>query len=224
MTLHINLGEFKSYVSRNAEGGRELRKELDLDDIDNTSQVVIVDIPLTFLGITSSFFLEMFGPSIIKAGSAGVFLDKYLFKTNGVSRGVINRSIERALMRQKWKEVSESRREAIKKWDLFKFFKKGNPFFDPNKSFQKKVERITFSSSADSGCYTKSNYGKYRIIHLSTKEVKIETVASFVEVRDGGMVHFTEVGNISFSFSYKLEPGDLLEKWDDITGKWSYSG
>lgn len=79
----IHLIDFSKYngpVYTGRDRGVRLREELKLDYFDDsTDSVVNVSIPHTTYTVTSSFFLGLFGPSVVKAGSRESFFAKYKF-------------------------------------------------------------------------------------------------------------------------------------------------
>ncbi|MGZ9712614.1 hypothetical protein ACXX82_17610 [Glaciimonas sp. GNP009] len=64
--------------------GELIRAKFALDNIDQSSTLVDIQIPETTYSITSSFFLGLFGPSVVKAGSVEAFFSKYHFEAKPV--------------------------------------------------------------------------------------------------------------------------------------------
>lgn len=83
------------YIGRRR--GESLRSELDLDSVDNSDCIVEVRIPEGTYTISSSFFLGLFGPSVMKAGSKSVFYSRYHFICPEFLRDVMDGFVLRAL-------------------------------------------------------------------------------------------------------------------------------
>ncbi len=96
--VKIDLGKLggPTYIGR--ENGKKARERLKLDQYSN-EQDFLIDIPVGTFNINSSYFLGLFGESIRRAGSAESFLQRFKFETHGKSYKVIERGIERALLR-----------------------------------------------------------------------------------------------------------------------------
>jgi hypothetical protein len=93
----IDFGKFEGRVYTGRDRGERLRAELRLDDVDAADQGVVIVIPDTTYSISSSFFLGLFGPSVVRFGSRNEFFEKYQFQANDFFRGIINGHVERAL-------------------------------------------------------------------------------------------------------------------------------
>lgn len=77
-TMEIDLSAYDGPVYSGRSRGEALREKLALDHVDIDHNVrVHVTIPEDTYSVTSSFFLGLFGPSIVKAGSAGDFYAKF---------------------------------------------------------------------------------------------------------------------------------------------------
>lgn len=78
--------------------GERLRVELNLDAFDADADVVVeVCIPNSAYTVSSSFFLGLFGPSVIRAGSRESFYLKYRFSAPKHIQDVIGGYVTRAL-------------------------------------------------------------------------------------------------------------------------------
>jgi hypothetical protein len=77
--------------------GEQLRENLHLDAVDASGGNVIVEIPEGTYTISSSFFLGLFGPSVVSAGSKDLFYSRYLFKSPAFLKEVIDGYVSRAL-------------------------------------------------------------------------------------------------------------------------------
>lgn len=80
-SLNVDLSKFNGPVYAGRARGESARQALKLDAADEGNQVVEVTIPDTTYTVTSSFFLGLFGPSVIKAGSREAFIKKFHIKS-----------------------------------------------------------------------------------------------------------------------------------------------
>lgn len=78
------------------ELGSSIREILDLDSIDKNNEIVIIKIPDNIFCMTSSFFIGLFGPSIIKLDKYR-FMYKYKFECNKMIYETIEDGINRSL-------------------------------------------------------------------------------------------------------------------------------
>lgn len=76
----IDLSRFNGPVYAGRARGENARILANLDQIDTPTSTFDISIPDNTYTVTSSFFLGMFGPSVIKAGSRDEFIKKYRFK------------------------------------------------------------------------------------------------------------------------------------------------
>lgn len=80
MNAHtIDFNKFGGPVFSGRARGIAARAEYHLDDLDREDTSVEVTIPQNAYTVTSSFFLGLFGPSVIKAGNSEVFKSKFHF-------------------------------------------------------------------------------------------------------------------------------------------------
>ena len=77
--------------------GALARKEFKLDEVDKAQAKVIVRIPESTYSVTSSFYLALFGKSILQAGSREAFLNRYDFQVPKVFLDTFETCIARAL-------------------------------------------------------------------------------------------------------------------------------
>jgi hypothetical protein len=77
--------------------GEQLRDELELDRLDEAADTVDVRIPESTYTISSSFFLGLFGPSVVKAGSPEAFYSHYRFQSPAFLKEVMDSYVRRAL-------------------------------------------------------------------------------------------------------------------------------
>lgn len=100
MTTAIKLIDFHKIegpVYTGRRRGELLRGELQLDKTDIDGDVVEVNIPEGTYTISSSFFLGLFGPSVVKAGSKDAFYSRYHFKSPSFLKDVMDGYVSRAL-------------------------------------------------------------------------------------------------------------------------------
>ena len=64
----IDFGRIEGPVYTGRDRGASLRRDLDVDAMDSTNAPVEVRIPKSTYTISSSFFLGLFGPSVVRAG------------------------------------------------------------------------------------------------------------------------------------------------------------
>lgn len=93
----IDFRKIDGLVYTGRDRGERLRDEFHLDDLDASDEVVEVSIPDNIYTISSSFFLGMFGPSVVKAGSKDLFYQRYHFKSPEFLREVVDGYVARAL-------------------------------------------------------------------------------------------------------------------------------
>ena len=105
VTRRIDFSTFGGPVYCGRERSQEYRLALDLDALDKTHDKAIVHIPDNTYTVSSSFFLGLFGKSVITAGSAEVFFEKYVFDVApGLIRsfhGYANNALASAAIRRK---------------------------------------------------------------------------------------------------------------------------
>lgn len=102
----INFSEFNGPVYVGRDRGLEARIKSNLDEIDkDTTKKVDVIIPENAYTVTSSFFLGMFGPSIIHAKSTLDFFDKYNFVTTPYLRNSFSGMVENIIVQKKLKII-----------------------------------------------------------------------------------------------------------------------
>lgn len=97
--MNINLYDYldiNKHVLVGKVFGSNIRKILDLNTIDKNNEIVIVQIPESILFMTTSFFIGLFGPSVVKLNKYG-FKNKYNFVCNKMIYEVIEDGISRSL-------------------------------------------------------------------------------------------------------------------------------
>lgn len=97
----IDFAKYPGPVYTGRPRGELIRRELSLDAIDDSETKVDVKIPQGTYSLTSSFFLGMFGPSVLKAGSQEVFFEKYHFETTPALFEAFNDYVTRALQEKR---------------------------------------------------------------------------------------------------------------------------
>jgi hypothetical protein len=100
MSNEARLIDFKTIeglVYTGRDRGERLRLDFHLDDMDAHGDEVDVVIPDDTYTISSSFFLGLFGPSVIRAGSKDAFYSRYHFKSPAFLKDVMDGYVARAL-------------------------------------------------------------------------------------------------------------------------------
>lgn len=93
----IDFSEVEGPVYTGRHRGERLRADLALDAMDAGNGQVKVLIPASIYSISSSFFLGMFGPSIVRLGTKEAFYAKYDFQVSEFLRGILDTYVYRAL-------------------------------------------------------------------------------------------------------------------------------
>ncbi|MGE3349487.1 MAG: hypothetical protein AB7I35_18820 [Ramlibacter sp.] len=93
----IDFSKYNGPVYTGRDRGERLRSELKLDAVDQSGDPVDVSIPENTYTVTSSFFLGLFGPSVLKAGSKDEFYRQYRFKVPAFLRPDVDGYVARAL-------------------------------------------------------------------------------------------------------------------------------
>jgi hypothetical protein len=86
------------YVGR--PNGEAARRKLLVDELDRAKEVVEVYVPDGTYSINSSYFLGLFGPSVVHFGSEESFFEHYNFHAPATHMDSIHRHAERALREQ----------------------------------------------------------------------------------------------------------------------------
>lgn len=94
----IDFHKFGGRVYVGRPGGEEARRIFKIAEYDNEPNIQIdVIFPENARTLTSSFFLGMFGDSVLKAGSRDRFLARFIFKANKQITAEIEAGISEAL-------------------------------------------------------------------------------------------------------------------------------
>lgn len=93
----IDFGSLGGPVYAGRPKGERARKILKLDIADTEPSVVNVIIPEDTYSLNSSFFLGLFGPSVVALGSSDAFFAKYNFRAPEVTMEEVRSGVERAL-------------------------------------------------------------------------------------------------------------------------------
>lgn len=78
-TTAIDFAAFNSRVLVGRPRGEQARKKYMLDNIDEDGGQVDINVPSNIYSVNSSFFLGLFGPSVVSAGSRQNFFSRYRF-------------------------------------------------------------------------------------------------------------------------------------------------
>lgn len=90
-----DLATGKVYTGR--DRGEALRKQIELSLREEEVDEIEVIVPEGTYSISSSFFLGLLGPSVVRAGSKDAFYQRYKFKSPAFLRSVIDEYVMRAL-------------------------------------------------------------------------------------------------------------------------------
>jgi hypothetical protein len=93
----IDFSDIEGPVYTGRERGVLLRKQLHLDESDSAGEVIEVTIPEKTYTISSSFFLGLFGPSVVHAGTKEAFYRRYKFKSPAFLKEAMDGYVARAL-------------------------------------------------------------------------------------------------------------------------------
>lgn len=93
----IDFEKIEGPVYTGRDRGQRLRVELCLDELDARGVEVDIKIPESTYTISSSFFLGLFGPSVVRAGSRDAFYRRYHFKSPSFLKEVMDSYVARAL-------------------------------------------------------------------------------------------------------------------------------
>jgi hypothetical protein len=93
----IDFGRIEGPVYTGRDRGASLRRDLDVDSMDSTNAPVEVRIPKSTYTISSSFFLGLFGPSVVRAGTKEAFYRRFHFDSPEFLREVMDGYVLRAL-------------------------------------------------------------------------------------------------------------------------------
>ena len=93
----IDFSKIEGPVYTGRDRGEKLRVELKLDEMDRGHDKVSVHIPASTYTVSSSFFLGLFGPSILKFGTKEDFYNHYEFDLPDYLRNITESYVIRAL-------------------------------------------------------------------------------------------------------------------------------
>lgn len=97
----IDLGNIEGNVFTGRDRGERLRETYGLDNFDKLGEAVVVKIPDRAYTVSSSFFLGLFGPSVVQAGSKDAFYARYKFNAPAFLLDVLDGYVSRALQTRK---------------------------------------------------------------------------------------------------------------------------
>ena len=95
--LQIDFKDIEGPVYTGRSRGEQLREVLHLDEADRDGRTVKVTIPAGTFTISSSFFLGLFGPSVMRAGSTKAFFDRYQIESPDYLKEAMDSYVQRAL-------------------------------------------------------------------------------------------------------------------------------
>jgi hypothetical protein len=93
----VDLKALAGRVYTGRDRGEAFRQQIRLAEREAEVDEVEVIVPEGTYSISSSFFLGLLGPSVVKAGSKDAFYTQYKFKTPEFLRDVIDEYVSRAL-------------------------------------------------------------------------------------------------------------------------------
>lgn len=97
-TMKIDFKQLGGPVYSGRPRGVAIRKQYALDSVDgDASATVDIAVPDNTYSMTSSFFLGLFGPSVVKAGSSQAFFSKFHFTAKPVLQHAFTGYVENAL-------------------------------------------------------------------------------------------------------------------------------
>lgn len=84
--MTIDFRDIEGPIYSGRPRGESLRRKYELDAVDTSPQsvTVTVTVPSTTYSVTSSFFLGLFGPSVLAAGSRDAFFRRFQFSATPV--------------------------------------------------------------------------------------------------------------------------------------------
>ena len=96
-SLVIDFGAIEGPVFTGRQRGESLRTKYKLEEMDALQAIVTVRIPDSTYSISSSFFLGLFGKSVVSAGNWNAFFGRHLFEANDMFKKIIEGYVTRAL-------------------------------------------------------------------------------------------------------------------------------
>ncbi|MEJ1162483.1 hypothetical protein V9K97_02220 [Variovorax sp. CCNWLW186] len=96
----IDLAKYNGPVYTGRERGKQLREKLALDKFDSEEADVTIVIPEGTYTVTSSFFLGLLGPSVIRCGSKGAFFHRFHFQAPDFLKPEVEGYVARALQQR----------------------------------------------------------------------------------------------------------------------------
>lgn len=96
----IDLAKYNGPVYTGRSRGEHIREFLALDRVDSEGGEVNVLIPDNTYTVTSSFFLGLFGPSVVKAGSKNAFFQRFHFNAPSFLESEMEGYVARALQQR----------------------------------------------------------------------------------------------------------------------------
>lgn len=97
-TMKIDFVSLGGPVYSGRPRGAAIREKYELDAVDQDAMTSVdVKIPDSTYSMTSSFFLGLFGPSVVRAGSSEAFFKKFHFDAKPVLKTAFTGYVENAL-------------------------------------------------------------------------------------------------------------------------------
>lgn len=93
----VDLKDLAGQVYTGRSRGEAFRSQIHLSERENEVDEVQVIVPDETYTISSSFFLGLLGPSVVRAGSKDAFYKRYKFRSPDFLKSVIDEYVGRAL-------------------------------------------------------------------------------------------------------------------------------
>lgn len=100
MSTSIDFAKLGGPVFVGRPNGEKARQKLGIEILDKSGSPVDVEVPANTYSINSSYFLGLFGESVVAFGSKEAFFEHYRFHASPVLMESIDRHAERALREQ----------------------------------------------------------------------------------------------------------------------------
>lgn len=97
MSVTVDFAKLGGPVYVGRANGKKARDKLEIDKLDLLESRIKVVVPDITYSINSSYFLGLFGPSVVAFGSQEAFFDHYVFAATDVVMESIRRHADRAL-------------------------------------------------------------------------------------------------------------------------------
>lgn len=93
----VDLKDLAGQVYTGRDRGEAFRRQIHLSERENEVDEVQIIVPDETYTISSSFFLGLLGPSVVRAGSKDAFYKRFKFRSPDFLKSVIDEYVSRAL-------------------------------------------------------------------------------------------------------------------------------